>query len=150
MKKIAMLALGAMLGAAAMAGNVRAADIEDGETLVLACQSLLDNGSAEGSRGAACSEFMTGLIMAQKDTLTMGEPFRAYRLGPKADQHGCFELPKKLTYRDFALQVVGYEQDNPDMRKRPAHELAVRALERKYPCDPADLKDMEDAAAPAE
>jgi hypothetical protein len=151
MKKIAKLALGVMLGAAGMTGSAHAAaDIEDSETLISACQSLLDNGAGEGSKGAACKEFVTGLVLAQEETLTMGEPFRARRIGPKEDQNACFELPDKLSYRDFAQQVVGYAGDNPDMRQRPAFELAVRALERKYPCNPEDLKDMEDADTPAE
>lgn len=151
MKKIAMLALGVMLGAAGMAGSAHAAaDIEDSETLILACQSLLDNGAAEGSKGAACKEFVTGLVLAQEDTLTMGEPFRAHRIGPNEDQNACFELPDKLSYRDFARQVVSYADDNPDMRSRPTYELAVRALERKYPCDPEDLKEVPGTDAPAE
>lgn len=151
MKKIAKLALGVMLGAAGMTGSAHAAaDIEDSETLILACQSLLDNGAAEGSKGAACKEFVTGLVLAQEDTLTLGEPFRAHRIGPNEDQNACFELPDKLSYRDFAQQVISYADDNPDMRSRPAYELAVRALERKYPCDPEDLKEVPGADAPAE
>lgn len=151
MKKIAVLAFGAVLSAAGFAGNAHAAsDIEDGETLVTACRFLLDEGSDEGSKGAACKEFVTGMILAQQDTLTLGEPFRALRLGPNEDEKACFGMPDKLTYRDFAQQVVGYASDNPDAVERPAFELAVRALERKYPCDPEDLKDMEDADSPAE
>ena len=50
--------------------------------------------------------------------------------------------------RDKAIQAA--LMANPDAVERPAFELAVRALERKYPCDPEDLKDMEDADSPAE
>ena len=121
MKKIAKLALGVMLGAAGMTGSAHAAaDIEDSETLILACQLLLDKSAAEGSKGAACKEFVTGLVLAQEGTLTLGEPFRAHRIGPNEDQNACFELPDKLSYRDFAQQVISYADDNPDMRSRPA------------------------------
>jgi hypothetical protein len=151
MRKLATLAFGAMLGAAGMAANAHAAtDIEEGAALVTACQSLLDNGSAEGSKGEACKNFVTSMVLAQQDTLTMGEPFRAFRLGPNQDEKACFEMPDKLSYRDFAQHVVSYAGGNPEAADRPAYELAVRALEKQYPCDPADLKDMEGRDLPAE
>lgn len=151
MKKFATLALGAILGAAGMAGGAHAAsDIEEGSTLVTACQALLDNGSAEGSKGAACKDFVTSMILTQEDSLNLGEPFKALRLGPNQDEKACFEMPDKLTYRDFAQQVVSYADSTEGAAEMPAYELAVKALEKKYPCDPEDLKDMEDADSPAE
>ena len=151
MKKIAALALGAMLSAAGMTGSAHAAsDIEDAPALVSACQSLLDEGSAEGSKGEGCKDFVTGMVLAQQDTLTVGEPFRALRLGPNQDEKACFEMPDKLSYRDFAQQVVSYADSTEGAVDMPAYELAVKALEKKYPCDPADLKDMEGEDLPAE
>lgn len=151
MKKFATLALGAMLGAAGMAGSAyAAADIEKGSTLITACQSLLDDGAAEGSKGAACKDFVTGMILAQEDSLNLGEPFKALRLGPNQNETACFEMPDKLSYRDFAQQVVSYADSTDGATDMPAYELAVKALEKKYPCDPEDLKDMEDADSPAE
>jgi hypothetical protein len=151
MRKLATLAFGAMLGAAGMTANAyAAAGIEEGSALVTACQSLLDNGSSEGSKGETCKEFVTNMVLAQQDTLTMGEPFRAVRLGANQDEKACFEMPDKLSYRDFAQHVVSYAESNPEVTERPAYELAVRALEKQYPCDPADLKDMEGRDLPAE
>lgn len=151
MKKFATLALGAMLGAGGMAGGAHAAaDIKDGAMLIIACQSLLDDGSAEGSKGAACKDFVTSMILTQEDSLNLGEPFKALRLGPNQDEKACFEMPNKLTYRDFAGQVVSYADSTEGATELPAYELAVKALEKKYPCDPEDLKNMEDADSPAE
>ena len=151
MKTLATLVFGALIGGAGLAGSAHAAaDIEEGDALVMACQSLLDNGSAEGSKDEACKDFVTSMIMAQEDSLTVGEPFKAHRIGPDEDETACFEMPDKLSFRDVATQVVSYAQANPEASERPAYELAARALEAKYPCDPEDLKDMEGADSPAE
>ncbi|MBX3447558.1 MAG: hypothetical protein KF765_12465 [Parvibaculaceae bacterium] len=138
MKSLAALALAAFIavGAAAPA----AAAVETGAQLVSACRNLIENGHAEGSSGEPCKQFLIGLIMPQQETLTMGEPFRAERLGPNQDQKACFDLPNQLTYRQFAQHVLTYAERQPDMTSRPAHELAVRALEANYPCDPVYLQ----------
>ncbi len=81
------------------------------------------------------------MIMSQEDSLTVGEPFKARRIGPNEDETACFEMPDKLSFRDFATQVVSYAEANPGAAERPAFELAARALEAKYPCDPEDLKE---------
>ncbi|MEQ8326134.1 MAG: Rap1a/Tai family immunity protein [Parvibaculum sp.] len=145
MKNTLKIALGAALGAAMFAGGAAAApEVEGGDQLVTTCQRLLEGGSAPGSEGEPCKDFVTGMIMSQEDSLTVGEPFKARRIGPNEDETACFEMPDKLSFRDFATQVVSYAEANPGAAERPAFELAARALEAKYPCDPEDLK--EDAA----
>lgn len=150
MKKPAKVLLGAVLGVAMVAGGAAASDIEDGDQLVAACQALLDGGSAPETEGEPCKDFLVGMVTAQQETLTLGEPFRALRIGPDEDETACFELPDKLSYREFAMQTVSYAGANPQAAERPAYELATRALEAKYPCDPEDLKEMEKANSPKE
>lgn len=141
MKTLNMLAASAVLAAALSASGAAAAqEVQSGDQLVSVCRSLLDGGHAAGSDGEPCKDFLIGLIMPQQETLTMGEPFRAERMGPNSDQRGCFDLPNELSYRQFAQHVVGYAEMNPDATSRPAYELAVRALEAKYPCDPVYLQ----------
>lgn len=146
MKKLTPLALGFTLAVALAAGSALAQDARNGGELTTACQALLDGGPAPGSRGEVCKNFLVSMVKTQEATLTLGEPFRAQRLGPKSDETACFELPKKLTFRDFARQVVFFSENNPDLAKRPAEELAVRALQSNYPCDPAHLEKQNGAA----
>ncbi len=151
MMKLAKLALGTALGALLFTGGASAApQVESGDELVTACRALLGEGSAPGSEGEPCKDFLVNMVQTQEESLTLGEPFRALRLGPNEDETACFELPDKLSYRDFAQQVVSYSDANPQAADRPAYELAAKALAAKYPCDPADLKDMEKANTPAE
>lgn len=141
MRKFARLALGAALAMCLGVGGAFAAqNVRSGEQLVSVCRGLIDGGHAAGSQGEACKEFLVGLIMPQHETLTMGEPFRAERMGPNSDERGCFDLPNELSFRQFAQHVVGYAEANPGMVSRPAYEIAVRALEAKYPCDPVYLQ----------
>lgn len=141
MKKFTSIAIGAALAACLAAGGAFAAqNVSSGEELVSVCRSLIDGGHAAGSQGEPCKDFLVGLIMPQQETLTMGEPFRAQRMGPNSDEKGCFDLPNELSFRQFAQHVVGYAEMNPGMVSRPAYELAVRALEAKYPCDPVYLQ----------
>ena len=151
MRKPVTTLLCAMFGATVFAGGAAAAtQVEEGEQLVTTCQALLNNGSAPGSDGEPCKDFLVDMIKTQEETLTLGEPFRVLRIGPNEDEMACFELPDKLSFRDFAAQVVSYAEANPQAAERSAYELAAKALEVKYPCDPEDLKDMERATAPKE
>jgi hypothetical protein len=141
MRKFAAFAIGAALATGLASGGAFAAqNVTSGEQLVSVCRSLIDGGHAAGSQGEPCKDFLIGLIMPQQESLTMGEPFRAERMGPNSDEKGCFDLPNQLTYRQFAQHVVGYAEENPGIVSRPAYELAVRALEAKYPCDPVYLQ----------
>lgn len=141
MKKRASLAFGTLLAAMiAASGAWAASNVEDGNELVDACTALLADGAAAGSQGERCKDFLIGMIKTQEETLTLGQPFRAERLGPDEDERACFELPDKLPFAGFAQQVVSYSSSYPEMTKRPAYELAARALEAKYPCDPEDMK----------
>jgi hypothetical protein len=141
MRKFAAFAIGAALAAGLASGGAFAAqNVTSGEQLVSVCRSLIDGGHAAGSQGEPCKDFLIGLIMPQQESLTMGEPFRAERMGPNSNEKGCFDLPNQLTYRQFAQHVVGYAEENPGIVSRPAYELAVRALEAKYPCDPVYLQ----------
>lgn len=149
MKKRTNLAFGAAVLAAMLvaSGASAANDVEDGTELVHACTVLLAEGTSAGSEGERCKDFLIGMVKAQEETLTLGQPFRAERLGPDEDERACFELPDKLPFAGFAQQVVSYASEYPEMAKRPAYELAARALEAKYPCDPEDMKQQ---VAPAE
>lgn len=141
MRKFAAFAIGAALAAGLASGGAFAAqNVTSGEQLVSVCRSLIDGGHTAGSQGEPCKDFLIGLIMPQQESLTMGEPFRAERMGPNSNEKGCFDLPNQLTYRQFAQHVVGYAEENPGIVSRPAYELAVRALEAKYPCDPVYLQ----------
>src|SRR5690554_5037949 len=140
MKKLTSVSLGIALAGALAAGNAVAKDAKNGGELTAACQTLLDEGPTPGSQGEICKNFLVSLVKTQEESLTMGEPFRAQRLGAKGDETACFELPKKLTFRDFARQVVSFSGSNPDLGKRPAEELAVKALQENYPCDPVYLQ----------
>lgn len=141
MKMRASLAFGAALAIMLAASGASAAtDVEDGTELVDTCTALLADGSAAGSEGERCKNFLVNMVMAQEETLTIGQPFRAVRLGPDEKGEACFQLPDNLPFAEFARQVTSYAEQNPDMTKRPAYELAARSLEAKYPCDPEDLK----------
>ena len=141
MREFTKLAIGAALVTCLAAGGAFAAqNVRSGEQLVSVCRGLIDGGHAAGSQGEPCKDFLIGLIMPQQETLTMGEPFRAERMGPNSDETGCFDLPNELSFRLFAQHVVGYAEMNPGAVSRPAYELAVRALEAKYPCDPVYLQ----------
>ena len=141
MMKLATLAAGTLMVSSLVTGNAFAAqNVTGGEQLVSVCRSLIDGGHAAGSDGEPCKDFLIGLIMPQHETLTMGEPFSAERMGPNSDEQGCFDLPNELSFRQFAQHVVGYAEENPGMASRPAYELAVRALEAKYSCDPVYLQ----------
>lgn len=140
MKKPFRLALGAMIGFGIFTGGALAAPVEDGGELVTVCKALMANGAQEGSEGERCKTFLVNMVMAQKDTLTLGEPFRARRLGPNEDETACFQLPDRLPFAEFAHKVTGYSANHPDMADRPAYELAARSLAESYPCSEDELK----------
>lgn len=141
MKRRASLAFGTMLAAMLAAGGAWAAtDVEDGTELVDTCMALLAEGSAAGSEGERCKNFLVNMIMAQEDTLTIGQPFRAERLGPDEKEQACFQLPDSLPFAEFARQVTSYSEKNPGMAERPAYELAARALAQAYPCTEDEMR----------
>ncbi|PKP67706.1 MAG: hypothetical protein CVT83_07965 [Alphaproteobacteria bacterium HGW-Alphaproteobacteria-5] len=140
MKKPFRLVLGAMIGFGIFTGGAMAAPVEDGGELVTVCKALMANGAQEGSEGARCKMFLVDMVMAQKDTLTLGEPFRARRMGPDEDETVCFQLPDSLPFAEFAHKVTGYSAKHPDITDRPAYELAARALAESYPCSEDELK----------
>lgn len=142
MKKRASLAFGTMLAVVLAAGGAWAAtDVKDGKDLVDTCTALLAEGTSAGSEGERCKNFLVNMIMAQKDTLTIGQPFRAERLGPDEKEQACFQLPDSLPFAEFARQVTSYSERNPGMVRRPAYELAARALEHAYPCSEDEMRD---------
>ncbi len=140
MKKLLNLALGTMFALGIFTGGAMAAPVEDGGELVAVCEALMANGAQEGSEGERCKMFLVNMVMAQKDALTLGEPFRARRMGPDEDETVCFQLPDQLPFAEFAYKVTGYSAKYPGIADRPAYELAARALAESYPCSEDELK----------
>ncbi|ABS64323.1 hypothetical protein Plav_2715 [Parvibaculum lavamentivorans DS-1] len=140
MKKLATLTCGVALAAVMSTSDAYAQRITKGPELVSACQSLIDSGSQDGSPGALCKNFLVDMVKTQEQTLTVGEPFRARRLGPNEDETACFQLPKSLPFTGFAGQVIAYADTNPEMKRAPAYELAARALAQSYPCTEEQLR----------
>lgn len=143
MRKMSVLAaVGLVSGAALFGGGTASAqEVGSGEELANVCEALLAGEPERAADGERCKTFLVGMIRSQESTLTIGQPFRAERLGPNEDETACFELPDKLPFTAFAGQVVVYASDHPEMRRRSALELASRSLAQTYPCGDAERQD---------
>ena len=139
MRNLSVLAAGLMFGAVLLgAGPANAQEVRSGKELARVCEALLDREPERAADGERCKEFLVSMIRSQESTLTIGQPFRAERLGPKEDESACFQLPDKLPFIAFAGQVVVYANDHPEVVRRSARELASRSLAQTYPCSEAE------------
>jgi len=124
------------LAAPAFAAIEEAGDIETGNDLAEACTALVNHDvSAEGDLAAkACKGFLGDMVRNVVKATEPGAPTKFSRVGPKQDTTLCFEIPSKLSFDDFAKQVVAYHKAHPELDGRPAYETGAWSLSTNFPC----------------
>ncbi|MGV8997941.1 MAG: Rap1a/Tai family immunity protein [Parvibaculaceae bacterium] len=141
MKKSALLTAVAFVvslsfASSAFAAIKEAGDISTGNDLAEACTAFVSHDvSQEGSLAAdACKGFLGDMVRNVVKATQPGAPTVFNRVGPKQDTSLCFQTPTKLSFEDFAKQVLAYHKSHPELDDRPAYETGAWSLSTNYPC----------------
>jgi hydrogenase maturation factor len=118
--------------------------ITNGQSLVISCQQALyavDNktDSLEAdvqSNAFICFSYLSGIIGAARytDLLAKLRYASATQGIDNAPEFKLYCIDWNIQYQKAARIVLSYARLHPDNLDKPAHELALHALQKRYPC----------------
>lgn len=119
------------------AGTAGAAEIKTGRDLVNACRDYMTADGGQDNNAArtphACRTFLQGFFVSlierdrvRQDAMIKGLPY--------SSTEPCVRMPDFLSYREMAGRVMNFGQANPTAMDGPAATLALKTLERDFPC----------------
>jgi hypothetical protein len=115
--------------------------ITDGLSLANTCQTALvtlEQSATENVKGDAfvCMAYLGGLLGAAQQANELARLRFAVATGGHATEKPftlyCFDW--QLPYGKVAQLILDFAKHNPGLLQRPAHELALRALQAAFPC----------------
>lgn len=118
--------------------------ITDGHSLATTCQTALvtleqtANASTENVQGDAfvCMAYLGGLLGAARHANELARLRFAVATGGQPTEKPfalyCFDW--QLPYGRAARLILDFAKHNPGLLQRPAHELALSALQAAFPC----------------
>lgn len=118
--------------------------IRNGKDLMISCQQALialDNKqesltSSVQNDAFLCMAFLGGMMSTAQHANELAKLRYSLSTNGRGNQHSfnlyCFDW--QLPYQKIARIVTEFGQHAPRYWRRPAHELALRALQTTYPC----------------
>lgn len=137
MKRLAVLATCLFLLTPA---HAEVSVITDGRSLATTCQTALIalDQTAKDVQGDAfvCMAYLGGLMGAAQQANERAKLRFAVATGGHATENAftlyCFDW--QMPYVRIARLILDFAKHNPGLLQRPAQELALRALQSKFPC----------------
>jgi hypothetical protein len=118
--------------------------ITHGKSLLLSCQQAiiaLDQGldalaTHNQNEAFLCMAFLSGLITSAEHANELAKLRFSVATEGRGNQQNfnlyCFNW--QLSYHKIARIVLEFGRNQPQYQQRPAHELALRALQTTFPC----------------
>ena len=118
--------------------------ITNGKSLVISCQQALiavDKGldpiEADNQNNAfICFSYLSGIIGAARHTDSLAELRFALTTQGKGNfpKFRIYCIDWNIQYQKAARIVLNFARKNPDELGKPAHSMAIRALQSAFPC----------------
>ena len=136
------ISLTSILCTAPVAADVQT--ITHGKSLLVSCQHALialDKGletlaNKDQNDAFLCMAFLGGMMSTAQHANDLAKLRYAQATSGRGDQHRfnlyCFDW--QLPYQKIARIVLQFGSNEPKYLSRPANELAIRALQKAYPC----------------
>jgi hypothetical protein len=139
-----LLGIGFILIVCANPATANVQTITHGKSLLISCQQALialDKGldslaNSDQNDAFLCMAFLGGIMSTAQHANELAKLRYSLATDGRGNQHDfnlyCFDW--QLPYQKIARIVLQFGHNEPRYLQRPAHELAIRALQMAFPC----------------